>query len=432
MKSGGGFYYNIHGSYHGSPYRGAIKVLVNKAFRYELKPNNSQIGLLVKHCGAARFAWNWGLARRIELYRTKDGKERFTNAITQHRELNNLKKNELSWMYESSKCAPQESLRNLDKAYSNFCRGLKEHKNVGLPKFKKKGVHDSFSLNGSVRIIGNAIQLPRIGMVRTKEPTSKFKGRILSSTVSREANRWFCSLVVELNRGEPNPIIGDVVGIDLGLSEFAVISNGKGYRHIDAPKPLKQALVKVKRLSKQQSRKQKGSNNRKKTNLRLDTQHRRVKNIRKDFLNKVTSELAKTKSVIVIEDLNVQGMQNKRRHLGRSISDVGWGEFRRQLEYKTVWYGSRLIKIPRFEPSSKMCSKCMAINSKLTLRDRVWICENCGTTHDRDENASDNIRNYGLKILTTESSSGSNACGEDVRPIEAVIEEAGSKRISCK
>lgn len=406
-------------------------MLINQAFKYELNPNDKQVGLLIKHCGVARFAWNWGLARRVELYRTKEGKERFTTAITQHKELNILKKSEFPWMYEASKCAPQEALRNLDKAYANFYRGRKKHEPIGLPKFKKRGVHDSFNLNGSVRIVGNSVQLPRIGMVRTKESTTKFKGRILSATVSREANRWYCSLGVEVNRVETQPITGEVVGIDLGLSEFAVISNGKEYRYIDAPKPLKKVLAKVKRLSRQQSRKQKGSNNRRKSNLLLAMQHRKVKNIRKDFINKITTELAKTKSVIVIEDLNVQGMQSKKRHLGRSISDVSWGEFRRQLEYKTVWYGSRLIKYPRFEPSSKKCSKCGAINQDLELSDRIWICQNCGTTHDRDENASDILRGYGLKILATESSSGSNACGESVSPIlnKAVLVEAGSKRV---
>jgi putative transposase len=409
-------------------------MLVNQAFKYELKPNNRQVGLFMKNCGVARFAWNWGLARRIELYRTKEGKERFTTDFAQHKELVAIKKSEFPWMYEASKCAPQEALRNLDKAYSNFYRGLKGSKKIGLPKFRKKGVYDSFSLTGAIKTISNAVHLPRIGMVRTKESSSKFKGRILSATVSREANRWYCSLCVEVDRVESNSITDEVVGIDLGLNEFAVISNGKEYKHIDAPKPLKKVLSKAKRLSKQQSRKQKGSNNRKKANLRLAMQHRKVKNIRKDFLNKLTSELAKTKSVIVIEDLNVQGMQSKKRHLGRSVSDVSWGEFRRQLEYKTLWYGSRLIKYPRFEPSSKKCSKCGAINQDLELSDRIWICQNCGATHDRDENASDVLRDYGLKILATESSSGSNACGECVSPIlnKAVLVEAGSKRVHDK
>jgi putative transposase len=407
----------------------ATKVLVNQAYRYELQPNNRQVGLLIKHCGVARFAYNWGLARRIELYKTKEGKERFTSAMTQHKELNALKKTDYPWMYEVSKCAPQEALRNLDTAYRNMFRRIKNHEGgMRKPKFKKKGIHDSFSLNGIVKALDGAIQLPRIGKVRTKETTSKLAGRILSATVSREADRWYCSLDVEANRPEVKPTTNEIVGIDLGLNDFAVISNEKGYEHIKAPKPLKKRLKKVKRLNKQQSRKQLKSNNRKKANLRIARQYRKIKNNRKDFVSKLTSELAKTKSVIVIEDLAVGNMV-KNKHLARSISDVGWGEFRRQLEYKTEWYGSRLIKTPRFEPSSKMCSKCGAINSELKLSDRIWICENCGTTHDRDENAATNIRNEGIRILNTESSSGIQACGESVSPHlkKAVLCEAGSK-----
>jgi putative transposase len=409
-------------------------VIVNQAFKYELKPNNKQVGLFIKNCGVSRFAWNWGLARRIELYKNQEGQARFITAFTQHKELVVLKKSEFSWMYEVSKNVPHESLRNLDKAYLRFCRGFKEHKNIGFPKFKKKGEHDSFTLRGAVKVICNAVQLPRIGIVRTKESTSKLKGRILSATISREANRWHCSLNVEVDRDEPKLVVGEVVGIDLGLNNFVVISNGKEYKHLDAPNPLRKALVKIRRLNRQQSRKQKGSSNCKKASLRLAMRHRKVKNIRKDFLNKLTTELTKTKSVIVIEDLNVKGMQNKKVHLGTPIKDAGWGEFRRQLERKAVWHGSRLIKIPRFEPSSKRCSKCGELNQDLELSDRIWICQNCGATHDRDENASDNIRNYGLKILATESSSGSNACGESVSPIlnKAVLIEAGSKHIYDK
>ena len=406
---------------------------VNQAFRYELKPNNKQASLLLRHCGVARFAWNWALARRIGLYKTKEGKERFTNAINQSRELNALKKSEFPWMYEVSKCAPQGALQDLDRAYANFYRGRKNHENIGKPRFKKKGIHDSFRLcqtNGTIKVRKLAIRLPRIDWIRTKESTSKFKGRILSVTVSREADRWFASLCVECEHSNPQPITGDIVGIDLGLNSFAVISNGKTHEHIEAPKPLKKHLKKLQRLSRQQSRKQKKSQNRKKANLALARCYRRVRNIRKDFLNKLTTSLAKTKPIIIIEDLAVRNMV-RNRHLARSVADVGWGDFRRQLEYKTIWYGSRLIKIPRFEPSSKMCHVCGEINNNLKLSDRMWVCLKCGTLHDRDKNASDNVRNCGLKILATESSSGSNACGVDVRPLSigAVHDEAGNKRV---
>lgn len=409
-------------------------MITNQAYRYELKVNNKQMGLLLKHCGVARFAWNWALARRIELYKTREGKERFTNAINQHRELNVLKKSEYPWMYEVSKCAPQEALRDLDRAYANFIRGRKNHEDIGKPKFKKKGIHDSFRLTGSISVKDDGIRLPRIGLLRTKESTAKLRGRILSASVSREADRWYCSLSVETEMAKPQPIMGDIVGIDLGLNNFAVISNGKEYEHKEAPKPLKKRLKKLQRLSRQQSRKQKKSQNRKKANLALAKCYRRIRNIRKDFLNKLTTELAKTKSVIVIEDLAVRNMV-RNRHLARSIADVGWGEFRRMLEYKTRWYGSNLVVIGRFEPTSKTCSDCGAINKELTLSDRTWVCMACGVVHDRDENAAKNIRSLGIKQLDTESySSGINACGVDVRPsvVRAAHSEAGNKRVCYK
>jgi putative transposase len=175
-------------------------VIINQAFRYELKPNNKQVTLFIKYCGVARFVWNWGLARRKAEYEST-GKS--SNAIEQHRQLNALKKTEFPWMYDVSKCAPQSALQNLDRAFINFWRECKKGRKVGYPKFKKKGMHDSFRLMGQIHIFGNGIQLPRLGQIRTKESTIKFKGRILSATVSREADRWFVSLTVERERDIP-------------------------------------------------------------------------------------------------------------------------------------------------------------------------------------------------------------------------------------
>jgi len=401
---------------------------INKAYRYELKPNNKQISLLIKHCGVARFAWNWGLAKHRTEYETT-GKS--SNAMKQHKELVILKKTEFPWMYEVSKCVVQLPLQDLAKAYVNFYRGRKNNKDIGYPKFKKKGEHDSFKVNGgknSLRVEGIGARLPRIGLIRTKEPTSKLKGRILNATVSREADRWFVSLCVEQEIAKPTPIQGDIVGIDLGINSFATIWDSKQTQKVEAPKPLAQNMKKIKRLHRQQDKKQKGSNNQKKATIRLSRCYHRIRNTRKDFLAKLTSSLAKTKPVIIIEDLAVSNMVRNHR-LARSINDVGWGEFRRMLEYKTEWYGSKLVVIGRFEPTSKMCHVCGVINKDLSLSQRTWICPNCGTVLDRDENAAINIRNLGLSILATESSSGSNACGEGVRlpSLEATLVEAGSK-----
>jgi len=385
----------------------------NQAFRYELKPNNHR------------------LDRREKLYRTQTGKDRFVSAIDQHKELIALKQNEFSWMQEVSKCIPQQSLRDLDKAYMNFRRGRKIHENIGRPKFKKKGIHDSFWLEHHIKVSDKDIRLPRLGKIRTKEFTNKLVGDVSSATISREADRWYCSLCVEVNKKETKPSTDEIVGIDLGITDFAVIFNGSEYSHEQSPRPLKSKLQKLKRLNRQQSRKKLKSNNRKKANLRLARLYRRIKNSRKDYINKLTTKLTKTKSVIVIEDLQIKKMKEKKgkKHLARSISDAGWGEFRRQMEYKSIWYGSRLIKVPKSYPSSKMCSVCGYVKNDLQLSDRVWICSACGTEHQRDENSSTNMRNYGLKILSTESCSESYACGETIRPVGASLVEAGSEQI---
>lgn len=404
---------------------------VNQAYRYELSPNNKQVGMLLQHSGAARFAWNWGLAHRIALFKENEGKDKFTNAIEQSRRLNALKKTEFQWMYDVSKCAPQQALRDLDKAFANFWRGRKAGRYMGFPRFKKKGVHDSFRLYGCIHVFDSSIKLPRLGKIRTKESTTKLKGHILSATVKREADRWFVSFTVERERKVPDRTDSGVIGIDLGINSFAVIYDGSNTEYINSPKPLGKRLKRLKRLSRCHSRKQKGSNNRRKSTMRLARLHRHIRNTRKDFLTKLTTSLAKTKSAIVIEDLNVGGMV--RNHcLARSIADSGWGEFRRMLAYKVKWHGSQLVVIDRFAPSSKTCSECGAVNESLALSDRKWVCMSCGVLHERDENAAKNIRRLGLEILSTESSSGIDACGVAVRPAmrQAGDEEAGSKHIS--
>ncbi|MFH1778585.1 MAG: RNA-guided endonuclease TnpB family protein [Candidatus Omnitrophota bacterium] len=405
-------------------------MLIQQAYRYELKPNNKQRTLLVKHAGCARFAYNWALARRIEEYK-KEGTS--NNAIKQHRQLNALKKTEFPWMYEVSKCAPQEALRDLQRAYENFFRRLKAGENPGFPKFKKKGRNDSFRLTGAIYVYPKHIQLPRLGKIRSKEET-KVKGKLLSATVRQIATRWFVSLSVDCEvveprpfyceetlpskkgRGEPKEIKGEVVGIDRGLEKFACVSDGSIFY---APKPLKKLFKKLQRLSRSHSHKVKGSSNRRKSAIKLGRLHYRISNIRKDSIHKLSTELAKTKQVLCVESLNTKGMMQN-RHLARIISDVAWGELVRQLEYKCLWYGSHLVKAqPKF-PSTRMCSRCGHINPSLLLSQRTFQCEECQMECDRDINAAKNLERY---ALITVSSTGIDACGEAVQQGSSVKQE---------
>jgi putative transposase len=408
-------------------------VEVRQAFRFELDPNQKARAALTKHVGAARFAYNWGLARLKEAL---EQSRPLPSAIQLHKEWNRWKRENAPWWVEVSKCAPQEAFRDLERAVRNWREGR-----ANFPRFKrKKSLDDNKArLTGSIQVTPRHVKLPRIGKVRTKERTDKLlellqarKARILSATISREADRWFVSLTCVVERPDPElreaKSPEDIIGVDLGLESFITLSNGT---KIEAPKPLKKALRLLERRSRQLSRKQKFSKNFKKASLRLARLHRRVRNIRRDFLHKVTTWLAKTKSVIVVEDLNVRGM-SQNGHLSQAIYDVSWGMFRRMLEYKCAWYGAKLILVPQGFPSTKTCSHCGEVGPPLPLSQRVFRCEACGLEIDRDWNAALNLWQHGLAALNgpTGSSLGSNACGEGrlqgICPVPLV--EAGSSR----
>jgi putative transposase len=381
-----------------------------RAYKTELALNNKRTTACKRHAGAARYAYNWGLARKQEAYAATS---KSPSAIDLHRELNALKQTELSWMYEVSKCAPQEALRNLDSAFAHFFRRAKLKRQgklkskLGYPqrKSKKHGL-GSFRLTGSIVVFPAAIQLPRLGRLRLKErgylPTTGVK--LLSATVSEQAGHWYVSVQVEQAREAPTNT-GPVVGVDLGVKTLATLSDGTMEPN---PRHLKRRLKKLKRLHKAVTRKQHGSNNRKQSARTLAKEYRTIANQRAHTLHQVTTRLAKTKSVIVIEDLNVAGMRTN-HHLAQAIADVGFAEFRRQLLYKASWYGSRVILASRWEPSSKTCSRCGWVDEDLTLDDRIFRCEHpgCGQVLDRDLNAARN-----LAQLAGSSSDSQNACGE--------------------
>lgn len=401
---------------------------IQRAYKVELKPNKREITLLMKHVGTARFTWNWGLARRNEIHK-KDKSS--TNAIELHRELNLLKKIEFSWMYEVSKCAPQEALRDLDKAFSNYFRGLKTGEKIGFPKFKKKNrSRDSFRLTGMIYIDNNQVnnpvrqvKLPRLGYIRLKEiPKFKESTHIQSVTISRHASHWFISFTVTEDVPEPEKFSKEVSklrikGMDVGLIDLVVLSDG--YRKSNS-KPLKNSLRKLRKLNKELSRQQKKSKNWLKTLQKLEQLHYRIYCLRRDILHKLSSKILENTDILMIEDLNIKGMIQNRK-LARSISDVGWGELVRQLEYKAFWQSKIIHKVDRFFPSSKLCSNCGYKKADLKLSDRLYECGFCGLIIDRDLNAAINLKKRGSFLLNSVAMSyieTQNACGAGVRQVD--------------
>lgn len=361
------------------------------SFKTELKLNNYQRTQLAKHAGVTRHAWNWGLdlCQKILEYNRENSSEKlkFPSAIDLHKFLVKWVKVENPWYYEVSKTSPQYALRYLSSAFSDFFRKKTANgRKVGSPKFKRKGQHDSFTLEGTIKVEHRAIQLPKLGVLKTYE---RLPQGLTPKTaiISRTADRWFISFSYEIEPTITNKIIG-ACGVDLGIKTLATLSTGETFAN---PQPYRQSQARLARLQKAASRKVKGSSNRRKANMKVAKQHARTANIRKDTLNKLTTHLAKNHSQLVIEDLNVSGMIAN-HCLAKSIADLGMYEFRRQLTYKCELYGSELIIVNRFFPSTKTCSCCGHIQD-MSLKERVFNCHQCNASIDRDLNAAINLKN---------------------------------------
>jgi putative transposase len=403
---------------------------VVRGYKTELDLNHEQRTACLKHAGCARFSYNWGLARSQEVYRTT-GKR--PTAIDLHKELNALKPTDYPWMYDVSKCAPQEALRDLDKAYTHFYRKLKLKAQgmfrgkLGFPKFKKrsKGI-GSFRLTGSIKVFPNAVQLPRLGRLPLHEhgyiPTD---ARVLSATVSEQAGRWYVSVQIEQEQEKPVSLATSAIGVDLGIKMLATLSDGTTFEN---PRALKHAQKKLRRLEKQKSRRKKGSKNREKTCKIIARIHARIAHIRQDTSHKLTSYLCKNHALIAIEDVHVVGML-KNHCLAQAVADSNFGEIRRQLEYKSLWYGVHLVTIDRFYPSSKTCSGCTYVKPELKLSERVFVCEACGRVMDRDLNAAINIRDVAVSSIDTKNACGVGSAGILVPGCETSHDEAGTNHL---
>ena len=389
------------------------------AYRAEIRPTPRQRQALLQHAGNARWAYNWGLAQHHAAYEqwVAEGKPKkwkgWPNAISLHRDRNALKKVEVAdggvpWMYEASKAAPQEALRDLDRAFRNFLAGRARY-----PRFKSRnrGI-GGFRLTGTIKVDHRTIQLPRIGRVKFQPGEYSYLpwGKHAQVSVTEKAGRWFVSVVgPEIEDAAPNG--NPAVGLDLGVARLATLSDGTV---IENPRALASGQRKLKRLQQEVSRKKKGSANRGKARRRLAKAHARVRNVRSNHLHQVTTTLAKSHGRIVVEDLKVRNMTkgggSRKRGLNRVVLDAAFGEFRRLLTYKGKLYGCEVVAVPPHYTSQR-CSSCGHVEKGNRRSQSDFRCLSCGHEANADLNAAINI------LVAASSSETENACGEDVRPV---------------
>lgn len=370
------------------------------AHEIKLYPTKRQEQLLRQSCGVARFAYNWALNKWNEDY--KKGINQSAYDLIKY--LTTIKRTQFPWMQETGKTCSQYAIHNVEKAFKGFWR-----KKLKYPKFKKKGIKDSFVAVENCqqfRQSESKICIPRIGKIKCSE-NLRFEGKVNNVTIKRIADMWFAVINIRVeDKPLDVPLVSEnqaTIGIDMGIKSMMVLSDGTIYEN---PKALKSNLKSLKRLQRGLSRKVKGSSNRKKQQMKVAKKHYRISCIRNNAIHQATTAIIKKYDKIIIETLRPQNMI-KNRKLSQSISDVSFGEIGRQLAYKSQWYGKELIKADQWFASSKTCSNCGTKKESLILSERNFKCDNCGFKKDRDLNAAINLANYS----PTPKFEVSKACG---------------------
>jgi len=386
-------------------------MIFSKAFRYRIYPTAEQEQALAVQFGHARFIWNWALAVRRAAYKETGKGIGYYELKRRATALKNQAGTE--WLKEAHSQVLQAKIQDLERAYKNFFE-----KRAKFPRFKSKRDGQSIRYPQRFKFYENFTYLPKVGWVKTKFHRP-LEGRPKNITVSKtKTGKYFVSIQCEVEMIDP-PARGGEIGIDVGVKSFLATSEGSKR---DNPRHLQQAEKKLKRLHRQLSRRAKGSVGREKARIQFARQHEKVANRRRDFLQKLSTELVDRYGLIGMEDLNVRGMVKNRR-LAKAIAATGWGAFRLMLEYKGDWYGSFVHRVDRFFPSSKTCSHCGYVLDELPLSVREWQCPICGAIHDRDINSAINILNE-----TRAGVARSHAGGESVRWCRdaTTLTEAGS------
>jgi putative transposase len=368
-----------------------------RAHKIRLNPTHEQEQKFGQAAGTARFCYNWGLSA---IKQALDHQNRVPVARSLRDEFKRIRKEQYPWTFEVGKSAIDGAFVNLGNAIKNFFAsrdGTRKGKRMGFPTRKKKkhGRGSFYVANDRLTLDGNWVTIQKVGRVNMTE-SLRFAGKIMGAVVSQRAGWWWMSIQVEVPTPAHPPKPESMIGVDVGVKSLAVTSDGQV---VENQKHLKQALRKVKRLHRSLSRKQKGSKNRSKAGRKLAKAYFKVACKRSDSLHKLTASLTRSATLIGIENLNVAGMLKNRR-LAQAVSDVSFGEFRRQLTYKGETSNCQIVVVDRFFPSSKTCHQCQAINDGLTLDMREWTCAGCGSVLDRDVNAARNIRDLAIRLAS--------------------------------